>query len=462
MPQLTVPTILKYRPTTKRREISDSKAKGLRLVIQPTGRMSWIVRLRRPDGTSAKISLGPVDISDRDTTDDPVHGAPHTLGQARQRAAEIDRKRMRDVDVVAEIKTEKLRKRTAAKDRAANTFGAAVREFFIDYRTKKRQIRPRNWRNDAATLGLRYPSGSDPATVEPEIIKGGLAEAWADKPIADIDGYAVHTVVEEARKSNNSRARKLHSALSVLFSWLQRQRRITVDPVRGVWKPGPPASRERVLTDAEIKIFWKASDRVGGVFGALYKIALLTGCRLREVSGMRHAELADGVWNIPGTRTKNHKLLSLTLPQLARDIIAGVPVPPIKPTSAKAEVAELIFSTNGRTPVSGFSKAKRHLDAEMAKVAGKPVAAWRIHDLRRTFASGLAKLAVPLPVIERLLNHISGSFGGVQGIYQRYEFSDEMEQALQRWATHVEVLVSDRPSNITPLLKSKGTAAKHS
>ena len=453
MPQLTVPTILKYRPAAKRREISDTKAKGLRLVIQPTGRMSWIVRLRKPDGTSAKISLGPLDPSTKDTVDEAVQGGALTLGQARELAAQIDRKRARGIDVVSEIVADKLRKRDAAKGRAANTFGAAVHEFFIDYRTKRRGLQPRNWRNDAAVLGLHYPPGSDPATVEPTIMKGGLAETWSAKPIAEIDSYLVHTVVDEARRhGNNSRARKLHSGLSILFGWLQRQRRVTINPVAGVWKPGPPAAGERVLTDSEIVTFWKACDQIGGVFGGLHKTLLLTGCRLREVSGMRHPELTDGIWNIPGNRTKNHKPLSLMLPQLVRDIIAAVP-----PSNVETD---LVFTSNGRAPVEGFSRAKRHLDTAMTKIAGKPVAPWRIHDLRRTFASGLAALGIQLPVIERLLNHISGSFGGVAGIYQRYEFSNEMEEALLRWAVHIEVLVSDRASNVSELSSRKGN--KHS
>jgi Arm domain-containing DNA-binding protein len=124
--ELTVPTIMKYKAhPTKRREISDSKATGLRLVIQPkTGRMSWIVRLRTPKGKSAKIHLGAVDTSAKDTSDAPVAGGSLTLWQARQRAAEIDRKRAGGHDVVADEQAAALRKRTAvavAKLCAKNT-----------------------------------------------------------------------------------------------------------------------------------------------------------------------------------------------------------------------------------------------------------------------------------------------------------------------------------------------------
>lgn len=449
---LTAPSVLKLKPhPTERREISDAKAKGLRLVIQPTGRMSWIVRLRRPDGTSAKLHLGPVDTSDKETSDEPVPGGALTLWQARQRAAEIDRKRARGLDVVAEEKAAALRKRTAAADRAANTFGAAVREFFIDYQTRKWQTRPRNWRNDAATLGLRYPIGSDPATVEPATIKGGLAEAWGDKPIADIDGYAVHTVIDEARRINNTRARKLHSALSVLFTWLQRQRRVTINPVVGVWRPGPPRPRERALKSAEIKIFWKACDSIGGPFGALWKLLLLSGCRLRECTGMTRAELGDnGVWEIPASRVKNHLAFMVPLPQLAIDAIASVP-------SIENE-AGLIFTTNGKTPVSGFSKSKKTLDAAMAKIAGQLIEPWCVHDLRRTFSTTMNEspddggLGVAPHIVEALLNHAKP---GVAGTYNKAKYLSEKRAALARWAIHIEALVAGGKAMVVPLHKGK-------
>lgn len=448
MPVLTAAAIQKYKPHADRREIADSKAQGLFLIIQPSGTMSWAVRLRKPDGRTAKVTLGPVDTGDEETSDEPVMGGALTLGQARQLAAEIDRKRARGVDVVAERKAEKLRKRTAAADRTANTFGTCVREFFIDYRTKKRQARPRRWRDDAAVLGLRYRPGSDPATVaEPEVIQGSLVETWANKLIAEIDGHDVHAVVDEARKhGSNGRARKLHAALSVLFGWLQRQRRVAVNPVAGVWRPGPPASRERVLSDAEIVTFWRATDRVGGAFGGLFKTLLLAGCRLREASDMTRGELGDdGVWEIPGTRTKNHRTLTLPLPQLALDIIASIP--------AIKSNAGFVFTTNGKAPVSGFSKAKKALDGEMTKITERTITPWRVHDLRRTFASGLAALGVSLPVIERLLNHVSGSFGGIVSVYQKHEFAAEKAEALQRWANHIEGVVSGRKGNVTPLRK---------
>jgi integrase len=449
MPKLTVAAIQKYQPKAQRREIADTSAKGLYLIIQPSGKKSWAVRLRRPDGRGAKLTLGPVDLSEVETSDEPVYGAALSVGQARELAARIDRKRQRGIDVVAEYKAEEQRQQTAAADRAANSFGACVREFFIEHKTspKRGAKRPRRWREDASTLGLRYPLGSDPAVTEPKIIPAGLAETWADKPVAAIDGHDIHAVVDEARKhSGENRARKLHSALSVMFAWLQRKRRLSVNPVIGVFRPAPPPSRERVLSDDEICIFWRATDRIGGSAGALLKLLLLTGCRLREAANMTRAELDDeSMWTIPGNRTKNHRPFSLPLPQLTLDVIASAP-----------HVGDsYVFTVNGRKPLSDFSGLKHELDAKMAEIAGKPVAAWRLHDLRRTFASNLAALGVALPVVERLLNHVSGSFAGVAGIYQRYEFQPEKTEALARWAAHLQGLVSGKGDNVTELARKR-------
>jgi integrase len=450
MPKLTDASVKKYAAMAKRREIPDTRGPGLHLVIQPkpSGAKSWALRFRRPDGRPAKLTIGAVDLSDRKTKDKPVIGAALTLGQARELAIKIDSERKTGLDVIEEIKAQRARQRAVAADRAANTFGSCAREFFAAYKTR-RQTRPRRWRDAASVLGLRYPPGSDPATTEPELIKGGLASVWVDKPVASIDGHDVHAVVSEARKlGSEGRARKLHAALSVLFSWLLRERRVSANPCGGVWRPGPPPARERVLTDAEIVAFWRGSDAIGAPFGPLFQLMLLTGCRLREAANMTRGEVdADGVWAIPGSRTKNGRSFSLTLPPLAKEIIARVPT--------IASEAGFVFTTNGRTAVSGFSRAKQQLDTAMAKSAGRAVAEFRLHDLRRSFVSGLAALGVALPVIERCVNHVSGSFGGIAGVYQKHEFAPEKAEALLRWAAHVQGLVEGQPAKVVAYRKKK-------
>ena len=154
---------------------------------------------------------------------------------------------------------------------------------------------------------------------------------------------------------------------------------------------------------------------------------------------------AAGVWTIPSARTKNHRPLSLPLPALTQQIIAALPV--------IESAAAFVFTTNGRTPVSGFSRAKRKLDAAM-KSAGHVVPEFRLHDLRRTAATGMAALGVALPVIEKVLNHISGSFAGIVSVYQKHEYAAEKAEALARWSQHVQGLVTDR-TNVVTLTKPR-------
>jgi integrase len=467
---LTTAAVAKYVPRPQRREIPDAKARGLYLCIFPSGVKSWVLRFRRPDGRPAKLTLGAV--SDEESADEPELGAPLTLGMARELAARINRQRARGIDVIEENKARKHRKRAAAFQNATNSFGAAVREFFVDHKTRKWFTRPRRWGGDARLLGLDWPRGCDPAATEPRVIPGGLAATWADKPVADIDGHDIHAIVDEARKFgipglprhnqgvSEARGRKMHSALSVLFRWLLQRRRVTVNPCVGVWHPGAGPARERVLADAEVRLFWRGCERLGPPYGVLFKLLLLTGCRLNEVTGMTRAELSEdgATWTIPSQRTKNHRRHVVPLPALARDILAAVP--------RIESAAGYLFTLSGARPVTSFSGAKAQLDAAMltvareeAEVAGRDPAAingpWRLHDLRRTAATGMAELGIAPHIVEACLNHVSGAKAAVAGVYNRAAYAPEKAAALARWANHIAGLVSGQAATVTPI-RSRG------
>src|SRR5262249_5877144 len=118
--------------------------------------------------------------------------------------------------------------------------------------------------------------------------------------------------------------------------------------------------------------------------------------------------------------------------------------------------SKFVFSP-GVTAPSGFSRAKTRLDGLIAKEnGGEPIQPWVLHDVRRSVASGMAGLGVDLPIIERCLNHISGSFSGIVSIYQRYDFADEMRAAMERWGRHVEAMACEEPGgNIVELAAAK-------
>jgi integrase len=472
MPVLTAAGVAKYAAQSKRREIPDSKAPALYLVIQPrpSGAKSWALRFRRPDGRPAKLTLGRVDLSDGETADEPTLGGALTLRQARELANQIDRKRARGIDVVEEHKANKRRRQLAAEERNASGFATAVRDFFVDHKTKW-HTRPRRWRGDARLLGLAYPPGCDPADTEPEVIAGSLAATWTERDVREIDAHDVHTVVDEARRhgipglprrnggTSESRGRKMHAALSGLFRWLLQGRKVTTNPCIGVWRPSAPPARERVLSEAEVRWFWRASEQLALPFGAALKLLLLSGARLNEVAAMRYGELSEDCasWTIPAERAKNHRKHVVHLSPLAREVIAAVP---------RVE-GPFMFTTTGRSPISGWSKCKVQLDElmialtrEEAEITGRDAAEvtiprWTIHDLRRTCASGMQRLGVRVEVIERCLNHLSGSYQGVSGIYQRDPMLEERREALERWNAYVAGLVSGKPADVITLPRKR-------
>jgi integrase len=178
----------------------------------------------------------------------------------------------------------------------------------------------------------------------------------------------------------------------------------------------------------------------------MLKLLLLTGARLNEVARMERSELSDDLatWTIPSTRTKNHRTHVVPLSPLAQELLSGLEQLP---------ECRYVFTTNQKAPIGGFSKWKRRLDARMALSAP-----WRLHDLRRTCATGMAELGVPPHMVELCLNHVSGARAGVAGVYNRSVQMPERRAALERWANHVDGLVS---SKAAPVVSFESRRARH-
>jgi integrase len=444
--RLTDAGIRKYRPAAKRRRIRDALSQSLFLIIEPSGHRSWQMRFRTPTGRIGKLTLGAFDETGRELTGEPTIGQPLTLAAARHLAASVHRDRALGKDVIAEHAARKHRQRVELIDRGKNTFAAAARDYVEDYA----KANHRRWPETAGMLGLR------PDDLEP--VPGGLAARWHDRPIDKIDDHDLWSAIDEAtrhgvpgRSARNKgvsepRGRALHAALSSMFSWLLARRRIPVDPTANLVAPPAAKARERVLTPDEIRWFWQAcaaadAPRMAGAprpFAPMLKLLLLTGARLNEVARMTAEELADdGTWQLPGARTKNGKPHVVPLSPAARDLLAALP----------GDSGYLFTTTDGRAPVSGWSRMKHRLDAAMLALAKQEQGAkttvpdWRLHDLRRSAASGMQQLGIRVEVIERALNHISGSFRGVSGTYQRDPLTDDVRDALACWSRFVALVV---------------------
>jgi integrase len=458
---LTAAAVRQFRPSSQRREIPDGATPGLRLVIQPSGARSWVMRFRRPNGGSAKLTLGTADLTGQEVAGEPAIGGHLTLAAARRLAAEVNRQRALGRDPAADHITEKRKARVAASANASSAFGAAARTFIDEH------ARPntRRWRETAVLLGLRA------VEEELQVIRGGLVERWADRQVTDITAHDIFDVLEECRKRgvpgltrrrprvSDTSARAMYATLSKFFGWLGRRPGVIVqNPVTGVKRPSTPSARDRVLDDNEIRLLWRACDDIGEPFGALLRLLLITGARREEVARMTRGEIIDDgtTWTLSAARTKNRRPHDVPLPPLAREVIGNVKKIAGKPG--------FIFTTTGITPVSGFSRLKARLDKLMARLAEEEAAAsgldpaevkippWRLHDLRRTAVTGMARAGGDLHVIERAVNHVSGSFGGIVATYQKHRYAAEVRAALEAWANLIVDITSHAlRGNVVPL-----------
>ena len=363
---------------------------GLYLVVQPTGARSWAVRYRS-SGQTRKHTLGPYPAIDLKTA--------RTLAGKALRAVAEGRDPGR----------EKALARTTRPDTVE-----AVAKQFIELHCR-RVNRPRTIEGTQQLLDLH------------------VLPRWRRRLIKDITRRDVLDLLDGLVESGRPlAANRVLSAIRKLFNWAMERDIIASSPCAGVKPPTPRTSRDRVLSDAELRDIWLAADKLGGPFAALVKLLMLTGQRRDEVARMTWSEvdLDARLWTLPKERSKNGKPHDIPLSEPAVAILESLP-----------RIGDtFVLTTDGKSASSNYGANKRRLDALLP--ADMPP--WWLHDLRRTAASGMARLGVNLPVIEKVLNHSSGSFGGIVGVYQRHDFADEKRHALERWGAHVADLVSGR------------------
>jgi integrase len=235
------------------------------------------------------------------------------------------------------------------------------------------------------------------------------------------------------------------------------------NPVIGTEK-NDEKSRDRVLEPAELRLIWNALD--DPQHAACIKLLALTGQRLKEIGDLCWSEIHGTEIILPGERTKNGRDHVVPLSEAAAAIVAQ------QPKTAR----DLIF---GRRGFANWSNCKIRLDQRIAEAnGGKPIPHWTPHDLRRTFATyaggGLPEhqlkklpmrdrdaasgLGIQPHVVEAILNHVSGTRGGVAGVYNRSTYAREKKAALDLWADRLLTIVEGRASNVTPLRRE---AARH-
>jgi integrase len=285
------------------------------------------------------------------------------------------------------------------------------------------------------------------------VVKNHLMPKLKGKPMPHIGRAELQSIIDAIPLQQRGMRRAVFAYASVLFGWSVKRGQIASNPLTGMAKPEAPKARKRFLIDDELAVAWKASKALGDPFGPFFRLLILTGQRREEVAAMTWSELdrSTSSWTIPADRAKNGVSNIVPLSALALKELDSIS------DGENWPKAGFVLTTTGRTPISGISKAKARLDAGMAAARENSLPApWRIHDLRRTMATGFQRLGIRFEVTEATLNHVSGAKGGVAGIYQQHDWKDEKRCALEAWAKHIEAIIEPvDASNVVSLDAAK-------
>jgi integrase len=395
---LTVIAADNLKPGPARREVPDGKIQGLYLIIQPSGTKSWAFRYRHA-GRPRKHTIGPYPAISVSRARDLAQQAAGAVAQGRDPHSE----------------RAELRRLQAIAARADRYMLERVVDNFVERYARA------NLRESTLNECMR-------------VLDKEVVESWRGRTLSEIRRSDVHDLLDRiVDRGSPITANRTLAYFRRMCNWAVERGIIETSPCQGVSAPAVERSRDRILDDDELAAVWKACDRIG-VFGPFVRLLILTAQRRDEVAEIRWPELDfdASLWRLPRERTKNDTEHSVPLSKAALDILHAIP--------RLASDRDLVFTTNGETAVSGFSRCKIRLDTLAQAELGRqgPLPHWTLHDLRRTAASGMARFGFPVHVVEAVLNHRSGKIRGVARVYNRYDYADEKRRALDAWAGHVE------------------------
>lgn len=406
--KLKAATVETLQATDRRQEIPDDLCTGLYLVVQPTGKKSWQVRYRH-GGVHRRMTLASFPTL--------------SLAAARVRAREVMAAASEGRDPAEEVKAAKAPKPEDDRDKIKTLIGQ---------------------------YDKRHLKGLKSGDVVRRELDRFVVKAWGERDIRSITKRDVIDLLDGIADSGRVvTANRVRAYLNKFLNWAVERDILPLSPATGVKPVAKEASRDRVLTDDEIRWFWQACEAEGFPWGPLGKVLLLTGQRLNEAAQITEGEIRGDLWHLSADRTKNGRAHDVPLSDAVQAVLGAVERIEGKPG--------FIFTTTGTTPVSGFFKARAHRAEAMERLAVEErgeaveIPRWTFHDLRRTAATGMARLGIPVRVTEAVLNHISGTGGGIVAVYQRHDYADEKRQALEAWGRFVLSLVQGQPDNVVRL-----------
>lgn len=408
---------LKPAPPGKRYEVMDTIVPGLGVRVTDKGKKTFVLVARFPKHP-----------------ENPTRRAitAESLAKARERA----RHWLELIEAGVDPKDDERRRSAAEKQVRDNTFGVAIEDYI------KRRL-----------AGQRRGAAAE------REIRNDLIPAWKDMPLTEITRRDVIELVERIAERAPYQAHAAFGHARTFFNWaIDRDvyglevspcDRLKISRLIGAKKP-----RERVLSDDELRVFWKASARLGYPFGPLFQLLALTGQRKAEVGEARWREfdLRSRVWTVPPERFKSDASHRVPVTDGVMAILDTMP---------RFEKGDHLFSTTfGAKPVSGFSKAKARLDRLMlrylqalARARGEDpkkvtLEPFVLHDVRRTVRTRLSGLKVPHEIAEAVIGH---GRKGLARVYDQHTYADEMRDALAAWEGRLRSIVQPPPANVVPL-----------
>lgn len=435
---ITKAVVEKAKPAAKDSFVWDDKLVGFGLKVTPAGGRVYLAQFREGQGTGApirRVTIG-------------KHGEPWTAEGARDEAARI----LAHAKLGHRRATEKHRKRRSRRPEGTGPAKGSVGHAFQDYDTK--------------ALSKLRSGGEIKRTIEKDVLP-----VWGEAtPLVRIDKadlLNVRTKIIEDRGADTMADLTLRRARTFL-RWCAAAGLIEDAPGQGIRATAKRRRRKRTHSEAELRLIWLACGRLAETAWSPYaratQLLMILAQRRDEVGTMEWSELRldgnDPHWLIPPEKAKNEEGHIVHLPALAVDLLRAVP----RLVTSDGKPSPFVFTSTGNRPLNGWSHfvpdlhaMTRTVQAEEAVAAGvdpesvPPVPHWVLHDLRRSFVSGLAALKVPPHVADRVLNHVGESFDTVQATYNTFEFIDERRDAMVAWARRLALIVDGRPGNVVEM-----------
>ncbi|MEX2650238.1 MAG: site-specific integrase [Alphaproteobacteria bacterium] len=431
--KLTKRVVEAMKPAERDAIVWDTELKGFGVKVTPQGRKAYFVYYRTKAGLQRRPAIG-------------EHGRH---GLTCERAREIAGRWIASVkgggDPSAERKADTAR--TRASRAPENSVGAWLDDF------------------DKKHIATRRPRSQEEMRRHAACVRA----AWGARPIAEITKRDVIGFIDGCGMTINANRRL--ALVKTFLRWCSKRDAIPYSPAMDVDKPVAEVTRDRVLTPDEIRAVWTACEALPEpftVFGPMVRFLLLSGQRKTPVRFLRWADVdeAEKVWHIPGEYQKSGRSHEVPLSDAALAIVRDQRRK-LDEAQAKSEAETdrpLVFATAAGAAFNVYSAAKLKLDAvilaerrEAAKGAGedpdkvKALAPWRLHDLRRTCAAGMASLGISRTVIGKVLDHAEA---GVTAIYDRHGYGAEKCKALEDWAKRIEAILATAPGKIVELKRA--------